>query len=138
MFTGTFALALAACGGNASFSAGTPTASVVTALAGSGASGRADGQGAVASQVDMLKAERDETVSWLRNLNLEVPSSDANFVMFGPFEDRHEIWNALLRNGVLIREAGPEGYLRVSVGTGGEMTAFRQALLSAMHENRQQ
>lgn len=89
------------------------------------------------SQVDTLKAERDETVSWLRSLNLDVPDSDANFVMFGPFQDRHEIWNALLRNGVLIREAGPQGYLRVSIGTGAEMMAFRQALLSAMHENRQ-
>lgn len=53
IFAGTFALALAACGGNSSFSAGKPTASVATAqvstLAGSGASDRADDQGAVAS-----------------------------------------------------------------------------------------
>ncbi|WP_206957335.1 histidinol-phosphate transaminase [Trinickia acidisoli] len=88
------------------------------------------------SQVEILKAERDETVRWLRGLDLEVPDSDANFVMFGRFEDRHLIWSELLRDGVLIRETGPRGYLRVSIGTPEEMTAFRTALLKAMHSQR--
>ena len=43
--------------------------------------------------------------------------SDANFVLFGRFADRHAVWQALLDRGVLIREVGPDGWLRVSAGT---------------------
>ncbi len=55
--------------------------------------------------------------------------SDANFVLFGTFDDRHAIWQGLLDRGVLIRETGPEGWLRVSVGTPEETAAFRAALV---------
>jgi histidinol-phosphate aminotransferase len=95
-----------------------------------------DARDEMLSQVERLKAERDEAVDWLRGLGLEVADSDANFVMFGRFEDRHRIWNDLLRDGVLIREAGPQGYLRVSVGTPAEMAAFRAALARAIGANR--
>ena len=50
--------------------------------------------------------------------------------MFGEFSDAHDVWQRLLAQGVLIREAGPPGWLRVSIGTAGEMAAFRAALLS--------
>ena len=36
------------------------------------------------------------------------------------------------RDGVLIRVTGPEGWLRVSVGTPAEMQAFRSALTAAL------
>ena len=80
--------------------------------------------------VDELRSERDETVDWLRAQGLTVADSDANFVLFGTFPDRHAVWQGLLDRGVLIRETGPDGWLRVSVGTGSEMAAFRQALES--------
>ena len=35
----------------------------------------------------------------------EVADSDANFVLFGRFADRHAVWQALLDRGVLIRES---------------------------------
>ncbi len=57
------------------------------------------------------------------------PESDANFVLFGLFDDRHAIWQGLLDRGVLIREVGPPGWLRVSVGTPAEMASFRDALV---------
>jgi histidinol-phosphate aminotransferase len=57
-----------------------------------------------------------------------VAESDANFVLFGVFEDRHAVWQGLLDRGVLIREVGPEGWLRVSVGTPQETAAFKAAL----------
>ncbi|WP_241300209.1 histidinol-phosphate transaminase [Burkholderia stabilis] len=84
------------------------------------------------SQVEAIKTERDATVDWLRSLGLAVADSDANFVMFGKFADRHRIWSGLLRYGVLIRESGPPEYLRVSIGTAAEMAAFRAALLAVM------
>ena len=78
--------------------------------------------------VDALRAERDALVIWLREQGHDVAESDANFVLFGRFADRHAVWQGLLDRGVLIRETGPDGWLRVSVGTPEEMAAFRTAL----------
>ncbi|HET7388006.1 MAG TPA: histidinol-phosphate transaminase [Nocardioidaceae bacterium] len=80
------------------------------------------------ARVDDLRAERDRAVAWLRGQGLEVADSDANFALFGRFTDRHAVWQALLDRGVLIREVGPDGWLRVSVGTPEEMAAFEKAL----------
>ena len=80
------------------------------------------------ASVAALRAERDATVVWLRDRGLAVAESDANFVLFGEFPDRHAVWLGLLERGVLIRETGPAGWLRVTVGTPEEMTAFRDAL----------
>ena len=77
-------------------------------------------------------AERDATVVWLRERGLEVADSDANFVLFGRFADRHALWQGLVDRGVLIRETGPDGWLRVSVGTADEMAVFRHALVETM------
>jgi histidinol-phosphate aminotransferase len=78
--------------------------------------------------VTILRAERDGLVAWLRQRGLSVADSDANFVLFGEFDDRHAIWQALVDRGVLIREVGPRRWLRVTVGTPEEMAAFRSAL----------
>jgi histidinol-phosphate aminotransferase len=75
-----------------------------------------------------LRAERDATVDWLRGIGLQAADSDANFVLFGTFENRHDVWQRLLDRGVLIRETGPDGWLRVSIGTPEEMATFRIAL----------
>lgn len=79
-------------------------------------------------KVDELRRERDRTVGALRAQGYDVADSDANFVLFGTFADRHAVWQGLLDRGVLIRETGPEGWLRVSIGTAAEMAAFHQAL----------
>jgi histidinol-phosphate aminotransferase len=80
-----------------------------------------------------LRAERDRTVEWLRSIGLRAAESDANFVLFGTFPDRHAVWQGLLDRGVLIRETGPDGWLRVSIGTPDEMAAFRAALQEVLH-----
>jgi histidinol-phosphate aminotransferase len=80
------------------------------------------------AQVALLRSERDGLVGWLRGRGLVVADSDANFVFFGLFEDRHTVWQGLLDRGVLIRETGPDRWLRVSVGTPEENSAFRAAL----------
>ncbi|MCY7395107.1 MAG: histidinol-phosphate transaminase [Nocardioides sp.] len=79
-----------------------------------------------------LRAERDECVAWLRGQGLQVADSDANFALFGTFVDRHAVWRGLLERGVLIREVGPDGWLRVSIGTAEEMSSFRGALTQVM------
>ncbi|RCK71491.1 histidinol-phosphate transaminase [Desertihabitans brevis] len=86
------------------------------------------------SQVDALRRERDLLVDWLRDRGLAVADTDANFVLFGRFADRSAVWRGLLERGVLIRETGPDGWLRVSAGTPTEMAAFRTALVQVAEE----
>jgi len=78
--------------------------------------------------VDALRQSRDDLVGWLRAEGLTVADSDANFVLFGVFADRDAVWQRLLDLGVLIRNTGPKGWLRVTVGTPAENEAFKQAL----------
>ena len=85
-------------------------------------------------RVEELRQERDRTVSWLLEQGFEVAESDANFVLFGRFTDRQALWQGLLDRGVLVRVTGPEGWLRVSIGTAEEMTAFKDALTQARKE----
>jgi len=84
--------------------------------------------------VDLLRAERDDLVAWLRGQGLAVADTDANFALFGRFADRHAVWRGLLDRGVLIRETGPDGWLRVSVGAPEENQAFRTALAATLGE----
>ncbi|MCL2465558.1 MAG: histidinol-phosphate transaminase, partial [Micrococcales bacterium] len=59
---------------------------------------------------------------------------ESNFALFGPFDDRHAIWSAILDRGVLVREVGPAGFLRVSMGTPDDMVLFRQALVAVLDQ----
>jgi histidinol-phosphate aminotransferase len=93
----------------------------------------AHADGLLATVAD-LRAERDSLVDWLRGRGrgLAAADSDANFVLFGRFGDSHAVWQGLLDRGVLVREVGPPGWLRVSIGTPAEMTAFRDALAEVL------
>jgi histidinol-phosphate aminotransferase len=46
------------------------------------------------------------------------------------------VWQGLLDRGVLIRETGPDGWLRVSIGTADEMKTFKQALTEVLSTGR--
>ena len=87
---------------------------------------------ALMAQVAEIRGERDACVAWLRGHGFGVADSDANFVFFGPVGDHRAVWQGLLDRGVLIRIVGPEGWLRVSIGTVAEMAAFRAALEEVM------
>lgn len=82
-------------------------------------------------QVAHLRAERDALAADLVARGHDVAPSDANFILFRTFGDRGDVWQRLLDKGVLIREVGPSGWLRVSVGTPDDNTAFRRALEEA-------
>ena len=86
------------------------------------------------ARVDQLRSARDDVAAWLEEYGLEIADSDANFVLFGRFTERHAVWQALLDRGVLIRETGPNGWLRVSAGTPAEMAAFKTALRGVLAE----
>jgi histidinol-phosphate aminotransferase len=84
------------------------------------------------AKVEAIRMDRDQIARWLRDQGLTVPESDANFVLVGRFADRHAVWQGLLDHGVLVRETGPDGFLRVTVGTPEEMAAFRVALVEVL------
>ncbi|MCX8530373.1 MAG: histidinol-phosphate transaminase [Rhodoluna sp.] len=80
------------------------------------------------STVDDIRAQRDRIVSEIQKLGLDAYRSDANFVLFGGLADSSKTWQELLERGVLIRNVGLDGTLRVSAGTEAETTAFLTAL----------
>jgi histidinol-phosphate aminotransferase len=61
-------------------------------------------------------------------MGLSVADSDANFVLFGRFDDQSVVWRALLDQGVLVRDVGLAGWLRVTAGTPEETDAFLTAV----------
>jgi histidinol-phosphate aminotransferase len=83
---------------------------------------------ATLAQVGQLRRDRDRLVESLRAAQLDVVDSDANFVLFGRFPDQAAVWQSLLDQGVLVRDVGLPGWLRVSVGTTDECDAFLAAL----------
>ncbi len=81
------------------------------------------------SQLTLLRNERDDLATWLKGQGFEVAPSGANFLLFGTFGDRNLVWEQLVEQGVLIRQTGPNGWLRVSIGTPEENQAFKTALI---------
>lgn len=80
------------------------------------------------STVEAIKVQRDRIVTELAARGLAVVPSDANFVLFGGLEDHRAVWRGLLERGVLIRDVGLPGWLRVTAGTPAETDAFLAAL----------
>jgi histidinol-phosphate aminotransferase len=82
---------------------------------------------ATLASVAKLAAERDRVVASLSRLGFRVVPSDANFVLFGRFGDAAAVWRSYLDRGVLVRDVGIAGHLRVTVGTPEENDAFLDA-----------
>lgn len=80
------------------------------------------------ANVEAIKAQRDRIVAEVEQMGLVAVPSDANFVLFGGLTDAPAVWQALLDRGVLVRDVGLPGHLRVTAGTEAETTAFLQAL----------
>jgi histidinol-phosphate aminotransferase len=76
------------------------------------------------ASVAALAAERDRVSASLRDMGFRVVPSDANFVLFGLFTDGAKAWEHYLADGVLIRDVGIPGYLRVTIGLPAENDAF--------------
>ncbi len=80
------------------------------------------------ANVEHIKVQRDRIVQGLAELGFTPAPSDSNFVFFGGVDNPHELWEALLHRGVLIRDVGIPGHLRVTAGTEAETTAFLEGL----------
>jgi len=88
--------------------------------------------------VELVKAQRDRIVSDLAEMGLDPVPSDANFVLFGGLADEQATWQALLDQGILIRDVGLAHYLRVTAGTPQETGAFLQAMRRLAPTHRQE
>jgi histidinol-phosphate aminotransferase len=84
--------------------------------------------------VEAVKVQRDRIVAELRARGFTVADSDANFVLFGQIDDGPALWRRMLAHGVLIRDVGLPGWLRVTAGTPAETDAFLHALDAAVGE----
>jgi len=81
------------------------------------------------SGVTTLIAARAQVVKALHDMGLTTIQSSANFVLFTGFkQDSPQLWSALLEKGVLIRDVGLSGYLRVTIGNEAENQLFISAL----------
>ena len=74
--------------------------------------------------VARLVAERDRVAEALRGKGYAVIPSDANFLLFGRFADAAASWRAFVDSGILLRDVGIAGYLRLTIGTPGDNDAF--------------
>lgn len=98
--------------------------SVLTQAAASAALRHAD---ATLATVAKLAAERGRVAEGLLGLGFTPAPSDANFILFGTFADARASWQSYLDSGVLIRDVGVAGHLRVTIGTPEENDAFLAA-----------
>ena len=79
--------------------------------------------------VSTLIGARAELVDALHQMGLHTIPSSANFILFTGFkQDAPQLWSALLEKGVLIRDVGLSGYLRVTIGNEAENQLFISAL----------
>ena len=79
--------------------------------------------------VATLITARESVVQALGDMGLATITSSANFVLFTGFkQDAPQLWAALLEKGVLIRDVGLSGYLRVTIGNEAENNLFLSAL----------
>ncbi len=77
--------------------------------------------------VAKLSAERIRVATKLEELGYSQVPSESNFIFFGDFTDQHAAWEAFLDRGVLIRDVGVKGHLRVTIGLPEENDAFLEA-----------
>jgi histidinol dehydrogenase len=98
--------------------------SVLTQAAARAALRHAD---ATLGSVAILVAERGRVAQALRDKGFDVIHSDANFLLFGRFDDAPAVWKEFCDRGVLLRDVGITGYLRATIGTPGDNDAFLAA-----------
>lgn len=72
--------------------------------------------------------QRDRIVAALGEFGLRALPSDANFLLVGGFGDASRAWQALLEQGVLVRDLGIADHLRITAGTPEETDALLAAL----------
>ena len=71
--------------------------------------------------------ERRRVSEALAELGFDAIPSESNFVLFGTFGDAAAAWRAFLDRGILVRDVGVPGHLRVSISSPGDNDLFLAA-----------
>ena len=94
-----------------------------------------DFQDELLGTVAQLRTDRDRVAAQLGELGLTVIPSSSNFLLFSGFEaPSAQLWKAMLDRGVLIRDVGLLGYLRVTIGNEAENRKFILTLTACLGE----
>jgi len=81
------------------------------------------------AEVKTLIGERERIVAAITEVGFTAQDSAANFILFKGFNgESNTVWQFFLDRGVLIRDNGLRGFLRVTVGTPAENDQFIAAL----------
>lgn len=100
----------------------------LSALTQAAAEAALDHTSAMLATVDDIRFQRDRILVELSAMGLNPYRSDANFVLFGGLDDSQATFEALLERGVLVRNVGIPGTLRVTAGTEQETSSFLSSL----------
>jgi histidinol-phosphate aminotransferase len=88
--------------------------------------------------VSSLINARELVTSELGKMGLQVVPSQANFILFTGFRlDQGQLWRQLLDRGVLIRDVGLLGHLRMTIGNEAENRKFIAALQEILNGESQ-
>ena len=83
--------------------------------------------------VAQIRMARDHMAQDLRALGLTVLPSSANFLLFTGFTaPAAQLWQSMLDRGVLIRDVGLLGHLRVTIGNEAENKKFIDSLTACL------
>jgi histidinol-phosphate aminotransferase len=85
------------------------------------------------SEIELIISERNRLHAEMTKLGLKVIDSGANFLFFTGFQPKsQELWQRILDHGILIRDVGIEGFLRVTIGTPEENEQFLNSLKTSL------
>jgi len=88
--------------------------------------------------VATLVSERERVAKALHAFGFSSIPSSANFVLFSGFsQSAPQLWQAMLDRGILIRDVGLSGYLRVTIGNVAENNLFLEKLQEIQNETSQ-
>jgi histidinol-phosphate aminotransferase len=94
-----------------------------------------DFQSELLGTVAQIRTDRDRVAAQLTEMGLKVIPSASNFLLFSGFDmPSAQLWQEMLDRGVLIRDVGLLGYLRVTIGNEAENTKFISTLSVCLGE----
>ena len=78
--------------------------------------------GQLLSNIQQIKLQRDRIMVGVSKMGLRPLTSDANFVLIQGFQHTQVVFEGLLAKGIIVRDIGIPGCLRVTAGTEAETT----------------
>ncbi|MCM8790857.1 MAG: histidinol-phosphate transaminase [Candidatus Omnitrophica bacterium] len=107
----------------------------VNLLAQEAATAALDDKAFLKKSLEHVVREKEFLCSWLRKHNVDYIESATNFILVDVKADCKQVFNALLKKGVIVRDMkawGMDSFIRVTVGTRAENEKFLESLKSVI------